>query len=97
MRFARAASVMYGGTLPSPCFAKPHFCVQPRKPRQRGGRRAGGLEKKRDIWDFHGCPKYRVFLYYKVMFFVGCAVLGVNFFAWEAFFVPMSMGKSECA
>ena len=47
MRFACSASVMYGGTLPSPCIAKPHFCVQPRKPRQRGGRRAEDLDKTR--------------------------------------------------
>ena len=26
----------------------------------------GGFREKRDIWDFHGCPKYRVF----------CIVLG---------------------
>ena len=38
---------MYVSTLPSPCFAKPHFCVQPRKPRQRGGRRAKDLDKTR--------------------------------------------------
>ena len=66
MRFACSASVMYVSTLPSPCFTKPHFCVQPRKPRQRGGRRAGDFRRKRDIWDVHGCPKYRVFLYYLV-------------------------------
>ena len=47
MRFACAASVMCGGTLPSPCIAKPHFCVQPRKPRQRGDRRAEDLDKTR--------------------------------------------------
>ena len=47
MRFACAASVMYGGTLPSPCCTKPHFCVQPRKPRQRGDRRAEDLDKTR--------------------------------------------------
>ena len=47
MRFARSASVMYVSTLPSPCCTKPHFCVQPRKPRQRGGRRAEDLDKTR--------------------------------------------------
>ena len=51
---------MYESTLPSPCCTKPHFCVQPRKPRQRGGRRAKDLDKTRYL-GLSCCPKYRVF------------------------------------
>ena len=71
MRFARAVSVMYESTLPSPCFAKPHFCVQPRKPRQRGSRRAE-FREKRDIWDFRDARNIAFFVYYMVIFFIGC-------------------------
>ena len=71
MRFACADSVMYESTLPSPCFAKPHFCVQPRKPRQRGSRRAE-FREKRDIWDFRDARNIAFFVYYMVIFFIGC-------------------------
>ena len=88
MRFARAASVMYGGTLPSPCFAKPHFCVQPRKPRQRGSRRAEVLEKNAIFGTFMAVRNI-AFFYITLSVFAELAVDAVDFIAWVAFCVPM--------
>ncbi len=84
MRFACAASVMYASTLPSPCFAKPHFCVQPRKPRQRGGRRAEDLDKTRYL-GLSCCPKYRVFFILQGDVFCGLRRVRGEFFRLGSF------------
>ena len=75
---------MYESTLPSPCFAKPHFCVQPRKPRQRGSRRAEDLDKTRYL-GLSRCPKYRVFLILHGDIFCGVRRVRSEFFRLGSF------------
>ena len=83
---------MYVSTLPSPCCTKPHFCVQPRKPRQRGGRRAEDLDKTRYL-GLSCCPKYRVFCILHGDVFCGLRRVRGEFFRLGSFLCSYEYGK----